>query len=123
MRRSYKSSADKCLQKYDYVAIKYIEDPTTWLEIYKHKDLLKISELCFPITDKLNVIELNRNLFIDAQKSEIIDQSISWKQFEDEITIKTRDFIIELETINPILLKIPYFNDILEFVRENGKGS
>lgn len=120
---SHLIEAYKCLKKSNYVAIKYIENPITWLEINRQNDLLTISKLRYPLADKMKAIEINKDLFIGAQKSEIIDQTIYWKQFEDELTNKTKEFITELETMNPILLEVPYFKDIVQFVREIYKES
>ena len=115
--------AYKCLKRSDYVAIKYIENPITWLEICKQGELLTISELrCF-IVEGMKAIEINKELFIGARKSEIIDQSINWKQFEDELINKTKDFVTELRTINPLFIEIPYFKDIVDFVRDIFKDS
>ena len=115
--------AYKCLKRSDYVAIKYIENPITWLEICKQGELLTISELrCF-IVEGMKAIEINKELFIGARKSEIIDQSINWKQFEDELINKTKDFVTELRTINPLFIEIPNFKDIVDFVRDIFKDS
>jgi hypothetical protein len=120
---SHLIEAYKCLKRSDYVAIKYIENPITWLEICKQGELLTISELrCF-IVEGMKAIEINKELFIGARKSEIIDQSIHWKQFEDELINKTKDFVTELTTINPLFIEIPYFKDIVDFVRDIFKDS
>ncbi|WP_261302913.1 hypothetical protein [Paenibacillus andongensis] len=120
---SHLIEAYKCLKKSNYVAVKYIENPITWLEICKQDDLLTISELRFLMVGRMKVIEINKELLIGARKSEIIDQTINWKQFEDELINKTKEFVTELKTINPILLEIPYFKDIVEFVRDFNKES
>lgn len=120
---SHLIEAYKCLKRSDYVAIKYIENPITWLEICKQGELLTISELrCF-FVEGMKAIEINKELFIGARKSEIIDQSIHWKQFEDELINKTKDFVTELRTINPLFIEIPYFKDIVDFVRDIFKDS
>jgi hypothetical protein len=111
---SHLIQAYKYLQKSE---IKYIENSNTWLEIVKHNDLLNISELSYPITKGMNIIEQDKNLFKSAEKSEIINEIVYWEQFEDEIRLKTNKFVSELEAINPILLKIPYYSDIVEFVK------
>ncbi|MEW9672779.1 hypothetical protein [Ammoniphilus sp. 3BR4] len=100
----------------DYVALKYIENPFTWLEIKVQKDSLEVTELEFDEYESLDsLIITDKSYFYGARYGSFKQVIIPHSEFEMEIRKKVKAFIREINSINPNLLKSKYFTHLLNF--------
>lgn len=102
------------LKKQNYVVLKYIENPWTWLEFIRNGSEITVSKLNISISAR-QPIQTNRDLFIRATKEKIINECILWEQFKNELFDKSKTLLIELEAINRNILKAPRFQQVIDF--------
>lgn len=105
----------KLINKEDYIALKYVENSTDWLEFKVKKDSLIISFLNY---DERNIpsnrlICTNERFFKRAKYGLIKQRIVSKNNFENELKEKTSIFLEEIKRINPSILKSKSFYDIL----------
>ncbi|WP_078410778.1 hypothetical protein [Priestia abyssalis] len=96
-----------------YVALKYIENDSQWLELKVEKDLIKVSELKYEIRTSLDSFICTEEKFLRGAKyGSFKEITVLKKQFENEVKKKTRLFLEEIKSINPVLLESKFFNRI-----------
>lgn len=93
----------------NYIAIQDIES-SLWLEFYKENNKLKIGLL---IGDHSNI---EKTILYSPKEFKYIWQAkeIEYNTFLVELYLKTKKFILEIQTINPLLLKSKAINQLLE---------
>jgi hypothetical protein len=103
----------KLLDTHHYVALKYIENATTWLELKVEKDLIIISELEYEARTSLDsLLCTDGKLLRNAKYGSFEQITVLKKHFENEIKNKTQLFIEEISSINPVLLESKFFKQI-----------
>ncbi|CAM4408570.1 hypothetical protein FHS16_001100 [Paenibacillus endophyticus] len=102
------------LQKNNYVVLKYIENPQTWLEFIKEGNELIVSQLNLEIHEG-PLIRTKRKLFINALKEEIINETILFGDFEKELISKSKELIKTLQELNKKILTANCFTKIKLF--------
>ncbi|UKS29631.1 hypothetical protein LOZ80_12120 [Paenibacillus sp. HWE-109] len=105
------------LKKTNYVALKYIENPWTWLEFSREDNKIIISELKIEIHD-VRPILTDRELFIKALRNNIINETILWNDFEKELFSKSNELIEKIQELNKSILKSKRFDQISLFAQE-----
>lgn len=105
------------LQKNNYAALKYIENHCTWLEFIQEGNELVVSQLNLEIHEG-PLIRTDRELFINAIKEEIINETIQWGDFEKELISKTKEFIKTLQELNKKIITSNCFTKIRLFALE-----
>ncbi|MBB6732701.1 hypothetical protein [Cohnella zeiphila] len=105
------------LQKSNYVALKYIENPWTWLEFIRKENELIVSKL--NIVNSVNTpVQTNSEFFVNAEKEEIINEKILWNELETELIAKTKELLNNISSINCHILKAKCFNQIQLFTND-----
>lgn len=102
------------LQRNNYVALKYIENTWTWLELISKDNELIISQLNIeaPLD---NIVQINSNFFANANREEIVNEKIRWCDFETELHSKTKGLVQRITEINPHIIKAKCFDQIIQF--------
>jgi len=100
------------LNQHNYVALKYIENSSSWLEFKVIKDFIKVSELEKEVNSLNSLICTNDKFLIGAKYGSFKEILVSKKEFEDEVLQKTKLFLEEIENINPLILKSKYFSKL-----------
>ncbi|MED4583638.1 hypothetical protein P9578_12705 [Brevibacillus choshinensis] len=103
------------LEKADYLCMKYIENPFTWLEIKVKGENLLISELEIEIDPLNNWIHTDQSLFLNAKVGSIEDSVLTRTEFISEIQLALGRFLGEIKEINPDLLRSIYFAKLIDF--------
>lgn len=98
----------------DYIALKYIENPWTWLEFIRNGDSLIVNEYHH---DKFNQQALitDREFLVNADKKGIVNQTITWDEFENELVRKTKELLSVIEQTNHNIIQAPCFSKIKDF--------
>lgn len=107
------------LKTHDYVALKYVENPWTWLEIKVDGEQYILSELKYDISPLKSLVCTDRNQLKDALRNSISNVRIAKKEFESELKRNLRKFVHEIENINISLLKSQYLSKVLQFYQEH----
>lgn len=97
----------------DYVAIKYVENSWSWLEIQADDEVLTLSELNHEVTSLDNLFQTDKLLLKNASFGSFSKIRINKKDFLNEIKLKTNHFIREIQGINSSLLDSNYFSKLL----------
>ncbi|MBH5316519.1 hypothetical protein I6N90_01700 [Paenibacillus sp. GSMTC-2017] len=103
------------LQQNNYVAMKYIENPWTWLEFVKEGNELVISELRIE-HHEVSYIQTNRDPFVNVKKEYIINERVLWADFEYDLITKAKELIKTIEEINENMVTSKCFNGIKQFI-------
>lgn len=104
------------LVHHHYIAIKYIENNSTWLELRVEKDCIKVSELECEIGPSWNsLICTEEKYFTDAKFGSFHDITILKEQFENEVKEKTQMFIEEIKCMNPMIVESKFFKRIFYY--------
>jgi len=84
--------------------------------------ILDICEYTYCLYSELNLeihggpsIRTNRKLFIKALKKEIINETIHWEDFENELISKSKELIETLQEVNKNILKANCFTKLRIF--------
>ncbi|AIQ59281.1 hypothetical protein [Paenibacillus borealis] len=114
---------DACnsLNSYKYIALKYVENCWTWLEIQVDDEVLILSEKNDEIPYKY-LIQTNKSLLENAPYGSFANIRIHKSDFVNEIRAKIVEFIKEIQAINSELLKSVYFSKLLRFCDNQSKG-
>lgn len=107
---------DACnsLNSHKYIALKYVENSWTWLEIQVDDEVLILSELNHEIPYRY-LIQTDKFLLIDAPYGSFSNVRINKSEFVNEIRTKIIEFIQEIQAINSEILKSVYFSKLLRF--------
>ncbi|MFJ7914331.1 MULTISPECIES: hypothetical protein [unclassified Lysinibacillus] len=103
------------LDHHNYIALKYIENNSSWLELKIKNDLIKVTKRDCEIGSSLNSLICIEDKFLrGAMYGSFHDIPIIKEQFTNEINNKTKMFIEEIKSINPNILKSIFFKSLLE---------
>ncbi|MEK4515490.1 hypothetical protein NSS64_09465 [Paenibacillus sp. FSL H8-0122] len=109
------------LNSHKYLALKYVENSCTWLEIQVDDEVLILSELNHEIPYRY-LIQTDKFLLIDAPYGSFSNIRVHKSEFINEIRTKIIEFIKEIQAINSELLKSVYFSKLLGFCDNQNKG-
>lgn len=107
------------LQKSNYVALKYIENPWTWLEFVRKENELVVSKLSIDISVGSNPVQTNNEFFVNAKKEDIINETILWNDFETEVITETKELLNKIRLINCHILEAKCFDRIQLFTNNS----
>ncbi|ULO09609.1 hypothetical protein H1230_13050 [Paenibacillus sp. 19GGS1-52] len=103
------------LKSYDYIALKYVENSWTWLEIQVENDILVLSELNYETTILKDLFIIDKSVLKIASFGSFSNIRISKIDFLSEIRIKTIQFFEEIQGINSNILDSVCFSKVLNF--------
>ncbi|ASA22400.1 hypothetical protein [Paenibacillus donghaensis] len=103
------------LKSSDYVALKYVENPWTWLEIQADNDNLVLNELKYEIVPLESLICTDKFLLKDAPYDSFSNVKIHKNDFFSEIRNKIINFVLDIQAINSEILASAYFSSVLNF--------
>lgn len=106
------------LETEEYLCIKYIENPFTWLEIKTWGEELSISELELDIHPLNNWIYTDPSFFANAKVGSIKDEKITRSVFVSKIKLVIDTFLNEIKEINHDILCSKHFAKLLEFHKQ-----
>ncbi|WP_339218368.1 hypothetical protein [Paenibacillus sp. FSL H8-0332] len=114
---------DACnyLNSHKYLALKYVENCWTWLEIQVDDEVLILSELNHEIPYRY-LIQTDKFLLIDAPYGSFSNIRVHKSEFINEIRTRIIEFVKEIQAINSELLKSVYFSNLLGFCDNHNKG-
>ncbi|MDU0204886.1 hypothetical protein ACYEXS_35400 [Paenibacillus sp. MAH-36] len=108
------------LQMNNYVALKYIENPWTWLEFIRNENELLVSKLNNDNSvDSDSPLQTNIELLGNAKKEGIINEMLRWNDFETELKAKTKELLSKITTVNCHILKAKCFDRIQRFTNDS----
>ncbi|NQX61113.1 hypothetical protein [Paenibacillus qinlingensis] len=108
------------LQMNNYVALKYIENPWTWLEFIRNENELLVSKLNNDTSvNSDSPLQTNIELFGNAKKEGIINEMLLWNDFETELKAKTKELLSKITTVNCHILKAKCFDRIRRFTNDS----
>lgn len=107
------------LQKSNYVALKYFENPWTWLEFVRKENELVVSKLSIDISVGSNPVQTNNEFFVNAKKEDIINETILWNDFETEVITETKELLNKIRLINCHILEAKCFDRIQLFTNNS----
>lgn len=103
------------INSHDYIALKYIENSWSWLEIQVENETLIISELNYEISSLKDLVQTDRFLLKNASYGSFSKIRTHKNDFLSEIRIKTINFIEDIQGINGSILGSVYFSKLLNF--------
>jgi hypothetical protein len=106
------------LNSNDYIAVKYIDNPWTWLEIIKEEDSLKFSEAEYENDNITSWIVTDKNLLDGAKYKSFYQAQVEWAVFNRELKSKCQLLLNQINSINPDLMKSKIFNKIKCFISD-----
>jgi hypothetical protein len=101
-----------------FVAMKYPENNWTWLELRTDGDLLSIREVSIESQNLNELVVTNEKLLQTAEHNRVdhIHGELSKADFKQEIHIKVRSFLREINEINTSLLECRIFTKLKAFI-------
>lgn len=114
---------DACnsLNSHNYLALKYVENSWTWLEIEVENEILILSEKNGEIPYRY-LIQTDKFLLIDAAYGSFSNIRVHKNEFINEIRTKIIGFIRKIQAINSEILNSVYFSKLLGFCDNQNKG-
>lgn len=115
---------DACnyLNSHNYLALKYVENSWTWLEIEVENEILILSEKNGEIPYRY-LIQTDKLLLKDVPYGSFSNIRVHKSEFVNEIRTKIIEFIREIQAINSGILKSVYFSKFLGFCDNHNKGA
>lgn len=114
---------DACnyLHSQKYLALKYVENSWTWLEIEVENEILILSEKNGEIPYRY-LIQTDKLLLKNVPYGSFSNIRVHKSEFVNEIRTKINEFIKEIQAMNSELLKSVYFSKLLGFCDNQNKG-
>ncbi|MEK3878326.1 hypothetical protein [Paenibacillus sp. FSL M7-0420] len=104
------------LSMHKYIALKYVENSWTWLEIEVENEILILSEKNGEIPYRY-LIHMDKRLLENVPYGSFANIRIPKSDFVNEVRAKIIEFIKEIEAINGEIIKSVYFSKLLAFIR------
>lgn len=103
------------MESYDYIALKYVENSWTWLEIQVRNDILVLSELNYETNIIKNLFNTDKSKLKNASFGSFSNIRISKIDFLREIRIKAIRFFEDIQGINSNILGSVSFTKVSNF--------